>query len=44
MRRAGTIRLERPAAVLASGAWDERYGHLRTQPEFYGAARLIVSP
>ena len=30
------------AADLASGAWDERYGHLRTQPEFHGATRLIV--
>ncbi|MFD8810863.1 hypothetical protein ACFV23_05070 [Streptomyces sp. NPDC059627] len=36
--------VERLAADLASGAWDERYGHLRTQPEFHGAARLIVSP
>ncbi|MBO3681387.1 SAM-dependent methyltransferase [Streptomyces sp. NEAU-YJ-81] len=31
------------AADLASGAWDERYGHLRTEPEFDGAVRLIVS-
>jgi hypothetical protein len=27
---------------LESGAWDERYGHLRTQPEFTGSLRLIV--
>jgi SAM-dependent methyltransferase len=27
---------------LASGRWDERYGHLRTQPAFEGALRLIV--
>jgi SAM-dependent methyltransferase len=27
---------------LASGAWDEKYGALRTQPEFVGALRLIV--
>ncbi|GLY93818.1 methyltransferase domain-containing protein [Actinoplanes sp. NBRC 103695] len=27
---------------LASGAWDDRYGSLRTQPEFVGALRLIV--
>ena len=27
---------------LASGRWDERYGHLRTQPTFEGALRLIV--
>ncbi|MCQ8833573.1 hypothetical protein [Streptomyces malaysiensis] len=32
-----------PAADLASGAWDERYGHLRTEPEFDGAVRRIVS-
>ncbi|MCQ4042556.1 class I SAM-dependent methyltransferase [Streptantibioticus rubrisoli] len=31
------------AADLASGAWDERHGHLRTQPEFDGAVRLVVS-
>ncbi|MFJ8490036.1 class I SAM-dependent methyltransferase [Streptomyces sp. NPDC094038] len=36
--------IDRLAADLASGAWDERYGYLRTQPEFRGAARLIVSP
>jgi len=29
---------------LASGAWDDRHGHLRTQPEFIGALRLIVAP
>lgn len=27
---------------LESGAWDERYGHLRTQPEFVGSLRLVV--
>jgi hypothetical protein len=32
------------AADLASGAWDARYGHLRTQPWFEGAVRLIVRP
>jgi hypothetical protein len=31
------------AADLACGAWDERHGHLRTQPEFDGAVRLVVS-
>lgn len=31
------------AADLTSGAWDERHGHLRTQPEFRGAVRLIVN-
>jgi hypothetical protein len=30
------------AADLESGAWDARYGHLRTQPWFEGAVRLIV--
>ena len=30
------------AADLASGGWDARYGHLRTQPWFEGALRLIV--
>jgi SAM-dependent methyltransferase len=28
---------------LASGAWDERYGELREQPEFHGSLRLIVA-
>ncbi|WP_445152689.1 class I SAM-dependent methyltransferase [Baekduia sp. Peel2402] len=28
---------------LASGAWDERHGHLRTQPEHIGAVRLVVA-
>jgi SAM-dependent methyltransferase len=27
---------------LDSGAWDARHGHLRTQPQFIGALRLIV--
>ena len=36
--------VEALAADLASGAWDERYGHLRLQPFFQGAVRLIVSP
>lgn len=27
---------------LASGAWDEKYGHLRSQPTFDGSLRLIV--
>jgi hypothetical protein len=26
---------------LASGAWDRRYGHLRTQAERHGALRLV---
>ncbi|MFF4016518.1 hypothetical protein [Streptomyces sp. NPDC001843] len=35
---------ERAMEVLASGARDEKYGQLRTQPQFHGAIRLIVSP
>lgn len=30
-------------ADLASGAWDEKYGHLRTQPNFDGSLRLIIA-
>jgi SAM-dependent methyltransferase len=29
-------------ADLASGGWDARHGHLRTQPSFDGSLRLIV--
>lgn len=29
---------------LRIGAWDAAYGHLRTQPQFDGSLRLIVSP
>ena len=29
-------------ADLASGAWDERYGHLRDTPEFDAGLRLII--
>ena len=28
---------------LESGAWDERFGVLRTQPTFAGSLRLVVS-
>jgi SAM-dependent methyltransferase len=28
---------------LASGAWDRRFGRLRTQPQFVGALRLITA-
>jgi hypothetical protein len=38
--RRGVERLERD---LATGAWDARFGALRTQPEFVGALRLIVA-
>lgn len=34
--------VERLSADLASGAWDARFGHLRTQPSFDGSLRLIV--
>jgi hypothetical protein len=30
-------------ADIESGAWDERYGHLRNQPTFEGSLRLIVA-
>jgi len=30
------------SADLESGRWDDRHGHLRTQPWFAGALRLIV--
>jgi len=32
------------AADLTSGAWDAKHGHLRTQPWFEGAVRLVVRP
>ena len=35
--------LERLRSALESGAWDERHGHLRTQPEYIGALRLITA-
>ncbi len=30
------------SADLASGAWDRRWGHLRTQPTFDGGLRLVI--
>jgi SAM-dependent methyltransferase len=27
---------------LETGAWDDRHGHLRTQPEFIGSMRVLV--
>lgn len=36
--------VERLRDDLASGAWDARYGHLRTLPAFDGSLRLIVGP
>ncbi|MFF4986083.1 methyltransferase domain-containing protein [Streptosporangium saharense] len=34
--------VERLRHDLDSGAWDERFGHLREQPEFSGSLRLVV--
>ncbi|WP_155335794.1 class I SAM-dependent methyltransferase [Acrocarpospora corrugata] len=34
--------VERLRADLESGAWDARFGHLRSQPEFLGSLRLII--
>lgn len=34
--------VERLGADLESGAWDARHGHLRKQPTFTGALRLLV--
>ncbi|HEV3071820.1 MAG TPA: methyltransferase domain-containing protein [Solirubrobacteraceae bacterium] len=28
---------------LGAGAWDERHGHLRSQPEYDGGLRLVIS-
>ena len=38
--RTGISRLE---ADLSSGAWDQRYGHLRQQHERRGAIRLVIA-
>jgi SAM-dependent methyltransferase len=35
--------VERLGADLESGAWDERHGHLRTQPDFIGSMRILVA-
>jgi SAM-dependent methyltransferase len=35
--------VRRLADDLLSGAWDRKYGHLRTQPFFTGALRLITA-
>jgi methyltransferase family protein len=37
-----TRAVEHLRADLESGAWDDKYGALRTQPEFVGSLRLIV--
>jgi SAM-dependent methyltransferase len=40
VRRRGSSRL---AADLASGAWDQRYGHLRGQDTFDGGYRIAIA-
>lgn len=40
VRRRGTDRLRRD---LASGAWDRRHGHLRTQASYDGGYRLAIA-
>ncbi|HEX3706994.1 MAG TPA: class I SAM-dependent methyltransferase [Mycobacteriales bacterium] len=35
--------VERLRQALESGEWDERYGTLRTQPEYLGSLRLVVA-
>lgn len=35
--------LTRLAEALESGAWDRAHGHLRTEPSFDGALRLVIS-
>jgi SAM-dependent methyltransferase len=35
--------MDRLAADLRSGAWDERHGHLRSQPELEAGYRLVIS-
>ena len=35
--------VERLRAALESGAWDEKYGALRTQQEYAGSLRLVVA-
>lgn len=35
--------LARLAADLDSGAWDRRYGELRSRPEYVGSVRLVVA-
>jgi hypothetical protein len=37
-----TRAVDRLRRDLESGSWDRRHGHLRTQPEFVGALRLVV--
>ena len=34
--------VQRLSDDLDFGVWDERFGHLRTQPEFVGSIRVLV--
>jgi SAM-dependent methyltransferase len=34
--------VESLSADLDSGIWDDRHGHLRTQPEYVGSMRIVV--
>jgi SAM-dependent methyltransferase len=40
---AATAGLERLRADLDSGEWDQRFGRLRSEPEFVGCVRLITA-
>jgi SAM-dependent methyltransferase len=42
-RETDALSVDRLRRDLEDGTWDARHGHLRTQPEFDGALRLIVS-
>ena len=35
--------MERLAADLSSGAWDAKYGALRSRPAYAGSLRLVVT-
>lgn len=37
------VLVKRLADALANGDWDKNYGHYRTQPDFIGALRLVIS-
>ena len=40
---AEALAVTRLEEALASGEWDRRHGHLRTQPTYDGSLRLVVS-
>jgi SAM-dependent methyltransferase len=37
------VMIKRLSDDLRTGEWDRKYGHLRTQPVFSGALRLVIS-